>query len=130
MSDYPFDAKSDQVRRISIRRLRTHASIGMLPHEYQRKQLLVLDLDVYVDRAATTSPNDRIDEVLDYRVIRETVLGRIGASHTNLVETMCDQLTNDLLALAAVRAVRVHIDKPNAFDDAEAVGIEVFRTKE
>jgi dihydroneopterin aldolase len=130
MAPTRFDIHSDQVRRIQIRRLRAHASIGVLPHESKLKQPLVIDVDVYVDRQATTPAHDRIDEVLDYRTIRKSVLDRISASHTNLLETMCGQLAADILALPAVKAVRVHIDKPNAFDDAEAVGIEEFRFKE
>ncbi|HEU0202700.1 MAG TPA: dihydroneopterin aldolase [Burkholderiaceae bacterium] len=126
----PFEQDAEDLRCISIRRLRTHASVGMLPHESQRKQLLVLDIDVFVDRLATTPMQDRIDEVLDYRAIRQAVLSRIDASHTNLLETMCDRLAADILALHAVRAVRIHIDKPNAFDDAEAVGIETFQRKD
>jgi dihydroneopterin aldolase len=117
-------------RRIAFRKLRLHASIGVLPHEIRVRQPLLFDVDVYVREDATPPRQDRIDEVLDYRKVREAVLELAGSGHTNLLETLCDRIAERLLALPHVAAVRLTVEKPNAFDDTDAVGVEVLRFRE
>jgi dihydroneopterin aldolase len=111
--------------RIALRRLKVHASIGILPHETRLTQPLLCDADVWVRQAKTVE--DRIDTVLDYRLVRDTLLRCLTSGHTNLLETLTDRAAQELLALPRALAVRLQIEKPNAFDDAEAVGIEMFR---
>ena len=111
--------------RITLRRLKVHASIGILQHETRLKQPLLCDADVWVRQERPSS--DSIDAVLDYRQVRNILLGCLSGGHTNLLETVTDRVAQELLQLPRVAAVRLLIEKPNAFDDAEAVGIEMFR---
>ncbi|MFN3565633.1 MAG: dihydroneopterin aldolase [Burkholderiaceae bacterium] len=114
--------------RIGLRRLRVHASVGILPHETRLRQPLLCDADVWVEQDAPSQ--DRIAEVLDYRVVRESLVHSLTEGHTNLLETLADCAARELCRLPRVVAVRLLIEKPNAFDDAEAVGVELFRFRE
>jgi dihydroneopterin aldolase len=111
--------------RIGLRRLRVHASVGILPHETRLRQPLLCDADVWVDQDVPSQ--DRISEVLDYRIVRESLVHSLTEGHTNLLETLADTAARSLCRLPHVVAVRLLIEKPNAFDDAEAVGVELFR---
>jgi dihydroneopterin aldolase len=111
--------------RIVLRRLRVHASIGILPHETRLRQPLLCDADVWVEQDRPV--HDRISEVLDYRQVRQTLIGKLTTGHTNLLETLGEAAVAELCHLPHVTAVRLRIEKPNAFDDAEAVGVEIFR---
>lgn len=114
--------------RIGLRRLRVHASVGILPHETRLRQPLLCDADVWVEQDAPSQ--DRIAEVLDYRIVRKSLVQSLTEGHTNLLETLADTAARALCELPRVAAVRVLIEKPNAFDDAEAVGVELFRFRE
>lgn len=110
---------------ISLRELKVHASVGILAHEKAARQPLVCNLDVWVRLAEDRK--DRISEVLDYRKLRELALGALTEGHTNLLETAAECVANQILKLPQVIAVRARIEKPNAFDDAAAVGVELIR---
>jgi len=47
-----------------------------------------------------------------------------------LQETLVDDVARALLAHPAVRAVRVSSEKPDVYDDVDAVGIEIVHFKE
>jgi dihydroneopterin aldolase len=114
--------------RIGLRRLRVHASVGILPHETRLRQPLLCDADVWVEQDAPA--HDRIAEVLDYRIVRESLVQSLTQGHTNLLETLADAAARALCRLPRVIAVRLLVEKPNAFDDAEAVGVEVFHFRD
>lgn len=116
-------------RRIFVREAVLDANIGIHPAERARPQRVVLNVDVFVPLALSTPKEDRIHEVVDYDFIRATIRERIDRGHINLQETLVDDVAAALLAHAAVRAVRVASEKPDVYEDIEAVGIEVFRFK-
>lgn len=124
---FPAPVCGPQALRISLRRLKVDASIGVLPHEHKQPQPLLCDVDVWLDQAPPVE--DRLSEVLDYRELRETVIRELTARHTNLLETLTEAAARRLCALPRVVAVRLLIDKPGAFADVEAVGVEVFRRR-
>jgi len=51
------------------------------------------------------------------------------AGHVNLVETLAERIAGDCLADARVAAVRVRIEKPDVIANAQAVGVEIVRTR-
>ena len=68
--------------------------------------------------------------MLDYDFVRMTIRRRIEQGHINLQETLVDDIARSLLAHPGVAAVRVASEKPDVYEDVEAVGIEVFHFKE
>lgn len=113
-----------RIRRIFFERIAVDAHIGILDHELRATQPLLIDaeFDLHVERAPE---RDGIDEVLDYRALRQTIIDECGRAHVNLLETLCDRLEQALLQrFPEVRRFWVRIAKPQAFDDCQAVGIE------
>ena len=62
--------------------------------------------------------------------MKQSVAQCVARGHIHLQETLCDSIAAHLLAHDAVRAVRVRTEKPDAYPDCDAVGVEVFRIKD
>ena len=125
-----FDARLADCRRISLRNYVVDANIGIHAHEKNGAQRVALNVDVFVPLSLSTPRHDRIHEVIDYDFIRLAIKHRIEQGHINLQETLVDDVARALLAHPAVRAVRVSSEKPDVYDDVDAVGIEIVHFKE
>jgi dihydroneopterin aldolase len=125
-----FDARLADCRRIFLRNYVVDANIGIHAHEKNGAQRVALNVDVFVPLSLSTPRHDRIHEVIDYDFIRLAIKHRIEQGHINLQETLVDDVARALLAHPAVRAVRVSSEKPDVYDDVDAVGIEIVHFKE
>jgi dihydroneopterin aldolase len=125
-----FDARLADCRRIFLRNYVVDANIGIHAHEKNGAQRVALNVDVFVPLSLSTPRHDRIHEVIDYDFIRLAIKHRIEQGHINLQETLVDDVARALLAHPAVRAVRVASEKPDVYDDDDAVGIEIVQFKE
>ena len=127
---WQLDPRLAHCRRIFLREVLLDANIGIHDFERAGSQRLVINVDVFVPLALSTPRHDRISEVLDYDFVRMTIRRRIEQGHINLQETLVDDIARSLLAHPGVAAVRVASEKPDVYEDVEAVGIEVFHFKE
>jgi dihydroneopterin aldolase len=123
------DPRLATCRRIFVRNYVVDANIGIHEHERRGAQRLALNVDLYVALAMSTPRHDKLHEVVDYDFVRLTIKRRIEQGHINLQETLVDELARTMLAHPAVRAVRVSSEKPDVYDDVDAVGVEVFHFK-
>lgn len=130
MSTWLLDPRLAHCRRIFLREVVLDANIGIHAFERAGAQRLVINVDLFVPYAVSTPKHDKIHEVIDYDFVRTTVRRRIAQGHINLQETLVDDIARSLLAHPGVHAVRVASEKPDVYEDVEAVGIEVFHFKE
>jgi dihydroneopterin aldolase len=124
------DPRLTHCRRIFLREVVLDANIGIHAFEKAGAQKLVINVDLFVPLAVSTPTHDKIGEVVDYDIVRTAVRRRIERGHINLQETLVDDIAAELLAHPGVFAVRVSSEKPDVYEDVEAVGIEVLRFKE
>lgn len=116
-------------RRIFFNRLAIDAQIGILDHERGATQPLHVDAEIDLE-GVDMPAHDGIQEVLDYRRLRECIIDECTRTHVNLIETLCDRLAARLLAqFPEIRDVRLRVAKPQAFADCAAVGIEVTASR-
>ena len=119
-------ARLASCRRLFLRRYEVMVSIGVYEFEKKGEQRMLLNVDLYVPLAASTPRQDRLHEVLDYDFIRSTVAARMAQGHIQLQETLVDDVLRVLLAHPQVCAARVSAEKPDAYPDCDAIGVEVF----
>lgn len=124
------DPRLGKCRRIFLREIVLDANIGIHASERAGSQKLVVSVDVFVPLAASTPRHDKIHEVVDYDFVRTTIRNRIEQGHINLQETLVDDVARSLLARPGVLAVRVSSEKPDVYQDVEAVGVEVLLFKD
>ena len=121
------DPRLAHCRRIFLREVVLDANIGIHDIERAGAQKLVINVDLFVPLAVSTPTRDKIAEVVDYDIVRTVVRRRIERGHINLQETLVDDIATELLAHPGVFAVRVASEKPDIYEDVEAVGVEVVR---
>lgn len=117
-------------RRVFLRNFSVMSNIGVHDFEKRGEQRVLFNVELYVPLAESTPTQDQLDEVVDYDFIRETIVQRVAQGHTQLQETLCDEIARTLLAHPKVRAVRVSTQKPDVYPDCESVGVEVLHFKE
>ena len=117
-------------RRIFLRNHVVVAQIGAHDFEKAQTQPVIFNVELFVPYAHSTSPTDRLAEVVDYDFVREVIAQRVQQGHIELQETLCDDLVTQLLAHPQVQAVRLSSCKPDVYPDCEGVGVEVFRMKD
>ena len=123
------DVTSQPATRIFVRGLRIEAFIGVHPHEYERRQPIIVDIELDMGDMAPPK-DDRLHETLDYGLVAEKSAEIALASHVQLVETLADRIANWALeADPRVQACAVRISKPQALDTADLAGVEVIRRR-
>jgi dihydroneopterin aldolase len=105
---------------VTLRGLRYHARVGILPHEQEIAQPLDVDLTVWRADASRAAP------LLDYRLLHEAVAARVAAGPVGYLEDFAHDVCDRALALDGVRRVRVAVRKPHVplgapLDHAEVV---------
>lgn len=113
---------------IFVHGLELDASIGVHPHEYDRRQRIIVD--VTLDLGATPPPrHDRLGETVDYQSVARQIVAFARDGHVQLVETLADRIAEWCLQDDRVLAVTVRVAKPEALADAAAAGCEISRTR-
>ena len=116
---------------ITLRGMRFHTLVGLLPHEELIPQPLELDVTAFLSLrqvGVTDSPKALLDYRNLYRLVSETV----GTSHHRLLEGLCELIAAKVLALDNVDRVRVAARKPHAPipGPLESVEVVIERAKD
>ncbi len=98
---------------ITLRGMRFHTLVGLLPHEGSIPQPLELDVTAYLS-LRQVGETDSPRALLDYRSLYQRVADTVGTSHHRLLEALCEQIAAKVLELDNVNRVRVAARKPHA----------------
>jgi dihydroneopterin aldolase len=114
------------MKTILIEKLRVQASVGILPHELEAKQQLLITLYVELaDDGPLLPEEDSVAHVLDYRHLRASAIRHAESGHINMLETLAGRILQDLLTERDVVAGTVSVTKPNIFPDCDGVTVSV-----
>jgi len=112
---------------IFIRELKVQAVIGIYPAERERKQPVVVDLEIDVDMQRIAKV-DAIDATVDYEALVKTVLTFIEASRYQLLETLAEKTAAFILSeFKSMTRLRLTLRKPNALSQTPQVGVTLER---
>ena len=111
-----------------LRGVRTEAHVGRHAWERhaERPARLIVDVDML---APTEGPAGVAGPLIDYDIVRDAVRAWPGRPHTDLLETLAEELVALCFSIPAVQACRVSVQKPDIFNEADAAGIELFRVR-
>lgn len=98
---------------ITLRGMRFHTLVGLLPHEEKFPQPLELDVTAFLD-LSRVGASDSPRMLLDYRTLYQAVSDAVGMSHHKLLEALCERVASAALSLEGVARVRVAARKPHA----------------
>lgn len=88
---------------VTLRGMRFHALVGILPHERTIPQPLEIDVTAIVPRGA----------VVDYRGIYDAAHAAVDAGTLEYLEHVAEDVATRVLALVSVLLVRVAVRKPH-----------------
>jgi 7,8-dihydroneopterin aldolase/epimerase/oxygenase len=110
---------------VFVKGLRLQAEIGLYPHEKGRTQALVIDVELQLGDQAV----ERIADTVNYELVVNQAREIAEARHHDLVEDYADRLARACLEDPRVVSARVRVEKPEAFDAADAAGCEILLTR-
>lgn len=122
--------KLENCRRIFIRNYRLDMEIGFYPHEKNKPQFVLVNIEFWVPLALSTPTHDSVHEIVNYDFIRPGIQKIVSRGHINLQETLCDAIVKLCLAHPLVVAAKVSTEKREVYPDCECAGIEVFQFKD
>ena len=99
--------------RISLKGMRFHTRVGLLPHEERISQPLELDVTVWTS-LRRVGETDSPQALLDYRALYAIVEQTVGTSHHRLLEALCEKIAAATLSRTGVERVQVSARKPHA----------------
>ena len=94
---------------VSLRGMRFHVLVGVLPHEELHPQPLEVDVTVW---RALDDGGDDDETVVDYRELYEAVAARVTGAPLRFLEDIARTLVGDLLGRPHIRRARVAVRKP------------------
>jgi dihydroneopterin aldolase len=95
---------------VTLKAMRFHARIGVLPHEAEIAQSIEVDVTLLV-RGSGGRITAR--DIVDYRRVYELVEEVVTDGHTAFLEEVCDRIADRALELSLVERIRVAVRKPN-----------------
>lgn len=115
-------------RKVFVKGLAVEAEIGAYDHEKGRTQTLRIDFELDVVEPSDPA-GDRLEDVVCYNRLTEGIKAILAEGHIKLVETLAERIAELAMAHPMALSVRVRIEKPEAIKEAEAAGVEIWRTK-
>ena len=112
--------------KVFIHGLFVKCIVGIYDSERVNKQRVRLDIDMLWDNRPAAQSKD-IDKALDYKVVSEAVESLLVESQFLLVETMAEDIFKLLNTQFHVTGARIRVEKPDAIQHIDAVGVEIFR---
>lgn len=118
--DQLWTANRDYVRVI-LKDVQTEAQLGLHAWERhpERPTRLVVNVEMFAHDAA----------FIDYDPVRSAIRSWPARPHTDLLETLAEELATLCFADAHVQACRVSVMKPDIFNEVGAAGVEFYRVR-
>jgi dihydroneopterin aldolase len=95
---------------VTLKAMRFHTHIGVLPHEAEIAQSIEVDASVWVTRYEGSHGSEG---VLDYRELYDLVSGIVATGHIRFLEDLADRVAIQALDLSGVTRVLVKVRKPH-----------------
>ena len=116
------------IRHVFVKNYLTRARIGVWDHEKTDDQTIRVNIDLSVQESRTPMP-DELDHVVCYDLLVQNVEAILSEGHVGLVETLAEKIAAKALEDERVIAARIRLEKLNAIEGAESVGIEIERRR-
>lgn len=95
---------------VTLKAMRFHAHVGVLPHEAEIAQSIEVDLSVWTGTGASAK---RRDSIVDYTQLYDLVAGVVARGHIRYLEELVDSIADGALAISGVTRVEVKARKPH-----------------
>jgi FolB domain-containing protein len=119
----------ENVNSLFIRDLKASCIIGVRPEERNRKQTVVVSLELYCTELPGRYSDD-LEDTVDYSEMSKRVAALVEGSSYQLIEALAEAVTELCLSEERVVEAVVRVEKPGAVAAAKTVGVEIRKTRE
>lgn len=95
---------------VTLKAMRFHARIGVLPHEAEIAQSIEVDASLWVRRSGAQVTTK---DIVDYRLVYDLVAEVVTHGHISFLEEVAERIADRALQLPVVERVRIAVRKPN-----------------
>jgi len=115
---------SKNVTNVFIRNLEVLARIGVHGHEHGKPQ--PVRINVWLT-CRTSAESDKLDSVVDYEAVADTIRAIVASGHINLAESLAERIAASCLEDKRVETARIRVEKLHALQGTESAGVEIER---
>lgn len=112
--------------KIIISNLHAHGIIGVYDEERITPQNMLINITLYTDTRKAAKSDDLADCV-NYDALSQKVRKHAEVARRQTVEALAEDIAGLCLQEKGVRKVRVRVEKPDALDYVDHVGVEIKR---
>ena len=124
----PTKNKSDVKRTVFIKDFIIEEIIGIHQHEKIKKQKI--KFNIVLDINQSSIPDEKnIKSIVDYEKITNKLENLTKSKKYNFLESLVEDSFKEIFEDKRINSVKIKIEKPEAIEKAESVGVEVFKTR-
>lgn len=113
---------------IFIKNLRVEGILGVYEGERVTPQTILVNIRLGADTRQAAQSDD-LRDCINYDALSQKVKAHILAAKRFTVEALAEDIAQICLAEAGVQEAHVRVEKPEAIDFVEGVGVEIKRVK-
>lgn len=115
--------------KLQINHLTLDSVIGVNSHERDKKQSIIINLEIWTDLDAPAK-SDNIHDSVDYKKLYDQIVNLVENSRFYLIEALAYAIAKKCLENKKIKKVFVKVEKPNALRQAKSVSVEIIRKNE
>ena len=124
----PTKDKSSIKRTVFIKDFIIEEIIGIHEHEKTKKQKIKFNIVLDINQSSV--PNEKnIKSIVDYEKIINKLENLTKRKKYNFLESLVEDSFEEIFEDKRINSVKIKIEKPEAIEKAESVGVEVFKTR-
>ncbi len=109
---------------IFVKNMQLHVRIGLLDHEKLAPQRLNVSIELFAAPDYLQS-----DEIIDYSILYTHLEAWEHRPHTELLETLLQELIELAFSFPTVITAEIYIEKPDIFEKTQQAGISAKVTR-
>ena len=116
-------------RTVLIKDFIIYEIIGIHQYEKNNKQKIIFNIVIDVNQNIFPNENN-LSSIVDYEKITNKLENLAKNKKYNFLESLAEDSFNEIFADKRINSVKIKIEKPEAIENAQSVGVEVFKSRD
>ena len=121
-------SKNTIKRTVLIKDFTIYEIIGIHQNEKINKQKIIFNIVIDVNQNIYPDEND-LSSIVDYEKITNKLKKLAQNKKYNFLESLAEDSFNEIFEDKRINSVKIKIEKPEAIENAQSVGVEVFKSR-
>ncbi len=114
--------------KILITNLRAHGIIGVYDKERVTPQAILINITLYTD-TRSAAKSDSLNDCINYDALSQKIKKHAERAKRLTVEALAEDISKICLKEEGVKKAKIRVEKPEAIDFVERVGVEIKRAQ-